>query len=66
MDSREIDRAMRRRSPVMYDGQKYERILEYISFYDNEGKHQLSAVLLQGRTSYRVPAEKITEVSSNG
>ncbi len=46
MDSKEIDTAMRLRTPVQCGGQRYERILEYVSWYDNQGKRRLSAVLL--------------------
>lgn len=59
MDSKAIDAAMRRRLPVRYNGERYDRILEYVLWYDNGGKRRLSLVLLQGRTSYRVPAEKV-------
>ena len=64
MDSREIDHAMRNRLPVMYEGKRYDRIAEYISYYDDKKQHHLSVVLLQGRTSYRVPAEKVKEVET--
>lgn len=59
MDSKEIHAAMRKRLPVMYEGKTYDRILEYVSFYDKAGQHQLSVVLLQGRASFRVPADKV-------
>lgn len=59
MDSKQIDAAMRERIPVVYDGKKYERIIEYVSWYDNNKNRRLSVVLLQGRTSYRVPADKV-------
>ena len=65
MDSKEIDRAMRTCKPVMYEGKRYERIIEYISWYDKNGKHRLSVVLLQGRASYRVPADKV-ELANEG
>ena len=58
MDSKQIHDAMKRQLPVTYKGEAYDRILEYISFYDN-GEHRLSAVLLKGRTSYRVPADQV-------
>lgn len=58
MDSKQIHDAMKRRMPVTYKGEVYDRVLEYISFYD-DGRHRLSAVLLKGRTSYRVPAEQV-------
>ena len=59
MDSKQIDHAMKRRLPVKYNGMRYDRIAEYVSWYDNERKHHLSAVLLLGRNSYRVPADKV-------
>lgn len=59
MDSAQIDAAMRNRVPVIYNGQRYDRIIEYISWYDNDKKRRLSVTLLQGRSSYRVPAEKV-------
>lgn len=59
MDSKEIDAAMRARVPVMYEGMRYDRIIEYVSWYDNNNKRHLSAVLMLGRHSYRVPADKV-------
>jgi len=59
MDSKEIDTAMRLRSPVQCDGRNYERILEYVSWYDDQGKRRFSAVLLDENYSVRVPAEKV-------
>lgn len=63
MDSKQIDTAMRRKTPVMYNDQRYVRILEYVMWYDKHGKRQLSAVLL-GEQNYtvRVPAEKVEEI----
>lgn len=62
MDSRQIDTAMHNRTPVMHNGQKYIRILEYVSWYDAQGKRNLSAVLLaDGNYTVRVPAEKVEE-----
>lgn len=63
MDSKQIDTAMRNKTPVMYNGQRYVRILEYVMWYDKQGKRQLSAVLL-GEQNYmvRVPSEKVEEV----
>jgi len=60
MDSREVDEAMRKRVPVMYEGEKYDRILEYVSSYDDNGSRRLSVGLLQGRNFYRVLASKVT------
>lgn len=61
MDSKQIAEAMRKRTPVMWRGRKYDRVLEYVMWFDNAGKRKLSAVLLDGRGSYRVPAEEVTE-----
>lgn len=48
----------------MYDGIQYKRILEYVSWYDKNGNHKLSAVLLaeQGNYSVRVDAAKVEYV----
>lgn len=62
MDSNQIHNAMRKRIPVTYEGIKYDRILEYISWFDNQNQHHLSAVLLSGRNSVRVPADKVEAV----
>lgn len=59
MDSNQIADAMKRQLPVQCNGQKYDRILEYVLWYDNDRKRRLSLVLLQGRTSFRVPADKV-------
>lgn len=63
MTSAEIDTAMRRRCPVMYGGIRYDRIAEYVSWYDEKGRRQLSVVLLDrsGNCTVRVPAERIVE-----
>lgn len=63
MDSKQIDTAIRNKTPVMYNGQHYNRILEHVMWYDKQGKRQLSAVLL-GEQNYtvRVPSEKVEEV----
>lgn len=45
MDSKQIDAAMRNKAPVIYNGQRYVRILEYVMWYDKQGKRQLSAQL---------------------
>lgn len=60
MDSKTIDRAMREQLPVVYDGRRYSRISRYVSWYDEQGKHRLSVELLEGRTTYTVPADKVT------
>lgn len=66
MTSKEIDTAMRNRTPVMYDGKRYVRILEYVMWYDNSGIRKLSVVLLaDGNYSVRVPAEKVEVYDDN-
>lgn len=62
MDSKQISAAMRNKTPVLYNGQQYARILEYVMWYDKKGQRQLS-VVLQGDQNYtvRVPADKIQE-----
>lgn len=60
MESGQIDTAMRRKEPVVYNGRRYKRILEYISWYDNSGNRKLSVVLLaDGNYTVRVPADKV-------
>ena len=61
MDSAQIDKAMKRRVPVVYEGVRYERILEYVSWYNTSGARQLSAVLLAKNCTVRVPAHKVEE-----
>ena len=59
MDSKEIDRAMRLRLPVVYEGVRYDFIREYISWYDTSGAHRLSVVIQNGNYCQRVLAEKV-------
>lgn len=59
MDSKDIDRAMRDRLPVVCDGRQYDRIQEYISWYDDNGKRRLSCGLIEKNFYIRVPAEKV-------
>ena len=60
MDSKTIHELMRSRKPVSYDNIQYERITEYVSWYDNLGKHHLSVTLIRDNYTIRVPADKIT------
>lgn len=60
MDSKTIHELMQRKTPVFYDGVRYDRILEYISWYDQLGKHNLSVVLIRGKSTIRVLADKIS------
>lgn len=59
MDSAQIDVAMRGQLPVIYEGRQYERITEYICWYDSKGNRRLSVNLKSGRALYRVPADKV-------
>lgn len=59
MDSKQIHKAMRDRQPVVYEGLRYDRITEFVAWYDNNKTLRLSVVLLLGRHSYRVPADKV-------
>ncbi len=61
MDSKQIDKAMRNRTPVIYNGERYARILEYVLWYNKQSKRKLSVVLLaeQGNYSVRVLADKV-------
>lgn len=61
MTSQQIDAAMRSRAPVLWNGRRYLRIQEFISWYDERGKRRLSAVLLEsnGKVTIRVPAEQV-------
>lgn len=60
MDSKTIHELMSSRQPVNYDGIQYERISEYVSWYDNYGKHHLSVNLVKDNYTIRVPADKIS------
>ena len=62
MDSKQIDHAMRHRLPVMYDGRRYDRIGEYIMWYDRQGQRQLSLGLIRNNCIMRVPADKVSPV----
>lgn len=59
MDSKQIHKAMRDRLPVVYDGTRYDRIAEYVAWYDGNKKLQLSVVLISGNSSTRVLADKV-------
>ena len=59
MDSKQIGIAMRDELPVVYNGNRYEKITEYIMWFDREKKRRLSAVLLSGNHVVRVPADEV-------
>ena len=58
MDSKDVDMAMMKRLPVVYDGRHYDYIEEYVSQW-KDGKRILSVGLRLGRSICRVPAEKV-------
>lgn len=62
MDSKEIDTAMRMQTPVLYEGRRYDRISEYVLWYDRKGNRHLSAVLQDRNCAVRVVAEKVRPV----
>lgn len=68
MTSTKIYAAMRLGCPVWYGGKRYEKILEYICWYDKMKRMQLSVVLLtdKGNYSIRVPADKISLTEGGG
>jgi len=66
VNSDQIVDAMKRRLPVQYDGRQFDRILEYVLWFDNDRKRRTSVVLLQGNSSFRVPAEKVELLEGNG
>ena len=60
MTSEQIHHAMKHRLPVVYEGIRYERILEYISWYDGKGKRQLSVALIDSNNRlHRVLADRV-------
>ena len=65
MDSKEIDRAMRLRLPVVCDGVRYDRIQEYVSWYDDTGKRRLSCGIVRQNYIMRVPADKVELAERN-
>lgn len=52
--------AMKRRVPVVHNGIRYDRILEYVAWYNENGTLRHSVVLLQGRNSVRVLVDDVT------
>ena len=60
MDSKTIHELMQSRKPITYDGIQYDRIAEYISWYDQLGQHRLSVMLVRGNYAIRVLADKIS------
>lgn len=59
MDSKQIDAAMRDRLPVIFDGIQYDRILEYVCWYNEKKQRKLSVVLQGNNWTVRAPASKV-------
>lgn len=59
MDGNQIHEAMRNHSPVLHKGIRYDRIIEYIAWYDSSNNLRLSVNLLTGRSSVRVLASEV-------
>ena len=56
--------AMRMRQPVIHTGIQYERILDYIFWYDSNGILRQSVVLLQNRSSVRALVDDVKLVEA--
>lgn len=61
MSSKEIIAAMHAKTPIVYGGIAYERILEYIFYLNERGEERRSVTLLDknGGTVVRAAAEKV-------
>ena len=55
---------MRMRQPVIHKGIQYERILDYIFWYDSNGILRQSVVLLQNRSSVRALVDDVKLVEA--
>jgi hypothetical protein len=51
---------------VVYDGRRYDRIGEYVAWYDSSGKRQLSCGLIVSNCIVRVPADKVELAEVDG
>ena len=56
--------AMRMRQPVIHKCIQYERILDYIFWYDSNGILRQSVVLLQNRSSVRALVDDVKLVEA--
>ena len=61
----ELLEAMRVQQPVVHRGVQYERILDYIFWYDSRGVLRQSVVLLEKNTTVRVLAEEVEVYDDN-
>lgn len=61
MDSKQITEAMRRKLPVVFDGIAYQRITEYILWYDSTNARRTSVTLLDKNSNgiVRAPADRV-------
>ena len=61
MDSKQITEAMRRKLPVVSNGIEYQRITEYILWFNGAGDRLTSVNLLDknGNSLTRVPADAV-------
>lgn len=52
---------MQEKAPIIADGIRYQRIIEYILWYDAQDKRQTSVVLLDknGHSTVRVASDRI-------
>lgn len=68
MDSKQITEAMRLRLPVKYNEITYQRIIEYILWYDDNNTRKTSLVLLDetNRSITRAPADRVELVAQEG
>lgn len=55
----QVFEAMRMRQPVIHKDIQYERILDYIFWYDSNGILRQSVVLLRNRSSVRVLVDDV-------
>lgn len=46
MRRKDVEAAIKNRSAVIYDGIRYERIVEYVIWFDKRGNRQMSLILL--------------------
>lgn len=68
MDSKQITEAMRRKSPVVFDGIAYQRITEYILWYDASNARRTSVTLLDKNNNsiVRAPADRVALAEKEG
>lgn len=67
LQSKEIIEAIQNRSPIIYNGAKYIRILEYILWFTDAGEQRTSVTLLDknGRSVVRADSARIALAERN-